>query len=478
MSIPLADAPASDLLDVFSSYDGGAIFRGLTEGIDGKPPVLGRIGWIFTAFGALFALWGFVLRTQGSGGEGKMGEIAKTWIVIAFMVGGPFLMRAAMEGADGVYASSAGGPRNLSAACVKAAYAMPELSALFDLLRKDALAQGGSPPNPAAQRRRGLIDGANDGSVLGYIEAFGVAVWDTASDYASQAGQTWSGLVRMAALATGFGSAMLKCLLIALTILPLYLLLLAAAAIVWFMEQLRFFLAVSGTMMLPLFTGMFSLPAGHYNRQAAQSYVMHMVSIALWPFAWAIGHTGTIALYNALISLIAGTSRVPDMVGVLQWSSITAAGPSEAQLGAMDAALGNWFMGNMAALLSILVGGVGFVIWVAVVSIMGPVFLHKLLATGALFMTQAAGSTGRHAAAAGRLALHAVQATGMGGVPGFLAHGPVAGERLSAAIPSEAVPLVGSAPSGFGGGGRGAAASMAGAAGFVDDSDRKGAHGM
>ena len=79
------------------------------------------------------------------------------------------------------------------------------------------------------------------------------------------------------------------------------------------MEQLRYFLAVSGTMMLPLFTGMFSLPAGHPNRQAAQGYVMHMVSIALWPVAWAIGHTGTIALYNALISLIAGTSRVPDM---------------------------------------------------------------------------------------------------------------------------------------------------------------------
>jgi hypothetical protein len=120
-------------------------------------------------------------------------------------------------------------------------------------------------------------------------------------------------MVRVAALATGLGSAMLKCLLIALTLLPLYLLLLLSAAIVWFMVQLRFFLAVSGTMMLPLFVGMFSLPEGHFNRQAAQSYVMHMVSLALWPVAWAIGHTGTIALYNALVSLVAGTSRVPDL---------------------------------------------------------------------------------------------------------------------------------------------------------------------
>ena len=34
----------------------------------------------------------------------------------------------------------------------------------------------------------------------------------------------------------------------------------------------------------------------------------------------------------------------------------------------MEAALGNWFMGNLTALLSILVGGLGFVLWVAIVS--------------------------------------------------------------------------------------------------------------
>jgi hypothetical protein len=473
LSLPLADAPVSDLLDVFSSYDGGVLFRGLTEGIGGQPAVLGRIGWIFTGFGALFALWGFVLRTQGANGEGKMGEIAKTWVVIAFMVGGPLLMRAAMQGADAVYDASAGGPRNLTAACVKAAYAMPELTALFDLLRRDALSQGGAAKDGAGQRRRALIEGANDGSVLGYLEAFGAAVWDTASDYASEAGRTWTGVVRMAALATGFGSAMLKCLLIVLTILPVYLLLLAAAAVIWFMEQLRYFFAVSGTMMLPLFTGMFSLPAGHPNRQAAQGYVMNMVSIALWPVAWAIGHTGTIALYNALVSLIAGTSRVPDIAGVLSWGSITAAGPTEAQLGAMEAALGNWFMGNVAALLAILVGGIGFGLWVASVCILGPVFLHKLLAAGALFVTQAAGSAGRQGAAAGRLAAHAFQAAAIGGGPGLLTQGPVAGERLIGAHAAEAATFAGE-PSRPGAPGRGAA-SMADAARTVDDSGGKGA---
>jgi hypothetical protein len=464
MNLPLADAaPVSDLLDVFNAYDGSVIFRGLTQGVGGQPPVLGAIGWIFTGFGALFVLWGFVLRTRGSGGEGKMGEIAKTWIVIALMVGGPFLMRASMECADSIYASSPGGPQNLTAACVKAAYAMPELTALFDILRKEALVQGGAQ-DPGAQKRAALISSANDGSVMGYLEAFGVAVWDTASADATGAAQTWNGMVRMAAMATGFGSAMLKCLLIAATIIPLYLLLLGAAAIVWFMVQLRFFLAVSGTMMLPLFTGMFSLPDGHPNRQAAQNYVMHMISIALWPVAWAIGHTGTIALYDALISLIAGTSRVPDMVGILQWSSITAAAPTEAQLQTIESALSNWFMGNVAALLSILVGGLGFVLWVVIVTVLGPVFLHKLLVTGALFVSQAAGSVGRQAVGAGRLAFNAAQAMGPGGL-GLLAQGPGPGERLSGSRASDAVPMTNMAYSGRS---HGAHASMAAAAQRVD----------
>jgi hypothetical protein len=258
---------------------------------------------------------------------------------------------------------------------------------------------------------------------------------------------------------------MLKCLLIALTIVPLYLMLLLSAAIVWFMEQLRFFLAVSGTMMLPLFVGMFSLPEGHFSRQAAQSYVMHMVSLALWPVAWAIGHTGTIALYNALVSLIAGTSRVPDLVGVLQWDAIAAGAPTEAQLQAAEAALGNWFMGNLAALLSVLVGGLGFLLWVVVVSVLGPAFLHKMLATGALFMTQAAGQAAAQSAAAGRLALSLAQHAG---AP-FPGAGSRAGERLSGAVPVAATWFAGDGAS------RGhAASSMEDAARRVDVSDGKG----
>lgn len=468
-------APATDLLDVFSSYDGSVVFRGLTEGTGGQPAVLGAVGWIFTGFGALFALWGFVLRAQRCGGEGKMGEIAKTWIVIALMIGGPFLMRVAMQGADSVYESSPGGPQNLTAACIKAAYAMPELNRLFDVLRKNALAQGSATQGQGSQQRQALINSANDGSVLGYLEAFGVAVWDTAADYGSGAAQTWNGMVRMVALAAGMGSAMLKCLLIALTIIPLYLLLLAAAAIVWFMGQLRFFLAVSGTMMLPLFIGMFSLPEGHFNRQAAQSYVMHMVSIALWPVAWAIGHTGTISLYNALISLIAGTSRVPDIVGALQWTSVTSGALSAAQVQATEAALGNWFMGNLTALLSILVGGIGFFLWVVIVSILGPAFLHKLLASGAIFMAQAAGTVGRQAVASGRLALSAAQAAGIGGGPGMFTTGPGAGERLAGARPADAVPFGGAAYPGPAGSHSGASASMGNAARLVDDSVGKSA---
>ncbi len=462
--------PVSDLLDVFNAYDGGVIFRGLTDGTGGEPAVLGRIGWIFTGFGALFTLWGFILRAQRSGGEGKLGEIAKTWIVIALIVGGPFLMRTAMEGADAVYESSTGGPRNLTAVCVKAAYAMPELSQLFDVLRRGALSQPPAQRTPGSLRRETLIDGANDGSVLGYLEAYGVAVWDTASDYASSAETSWNGIVRLATMGVGLGSAMLKCMLIAVTVVPLYLLLLCAAAIVWFMEQLRYFLAVSGTMMLPLFTGMFSLPEGNFARQAAQGYVMNMVSLALWPVAWAIGHSGTIALYDALVSLIAGTSRVPEMAVILQWGSIASRAPSEAQLRVVETALGNWFMGNVAALLSILVGGIGFFLWVATVSILGPVFLHRLLSTGAHFMSQAAGVAGRQSLGAGRLALNLAQGAGFTGGAGLFAAGAAAGERLAGARAADAVLLSVPLNPGFPPGAAEGGSSMGSAASRVDES--------
>jgi hypothetical protein len=479
LSLPLADAaPVSDLLDVFSTYGGNVIFSGLTEGIGGQPPILGMIGWIFTSFGALLVLWGFILRTRGAGGEGKMAEIARTWIVIGFMLGGPLLMRAAMEAADGVYESTIGGPRNLTTACVKAAYAMPELTSLFDALKREALAQGSAQPAPAPQQGAALVNDANDGSVLGYLDAFMIALGDTESGLVSGAMQTWSGMVHLAALASGYGSAMLKCLLIVLTMGPLYLLLLASAAIVWFMGQLRFFLAVSGTMMLPLFIGMFSLPAGHPNRQAAQGYVMNMVSLALWPVAWSIGHTGTIALYNALISLIAGTSRVPAIVDVLQWSSITASAPSEAQVRAAEVALGNWFMGNLTGLLSILVGGLGFVLWVLVVSILGPVFLHKLLTAGALFMSQAAASTGRQGLVAGKLAMDFARGDRAGGALGMLSAGPRGGELLTRTLPGSTgihADLAGREPVD---GGAGPGATMGDAARRVDDSDGKAAPGV
>lgn len=461
----IADLPAAaDLLDVFNAYDGGVIFRGLTQGVGGQPPVLGRIGWIFTGFGALLVLWGFALRAQRPSGGSKLGEIARTWVVIGFMVGGPFLMRSAMQAADAVYEDAVGGPRNLTVVCVKAAYAMPELNALFDVLRRGALS-GGAAPRPSAGRQA-LIDSANDGSVLGYLEALGVAVYDTAADDAAGIASSWNAMVRMAAMAAGMGSAMLKCLAIALTVLPLYLMLLLAAAIVWFMEQLRYFLAVTGAMMLPLFVGMFSLPEGHFSRQAANAYVMNMVSLALWPVAWAVGHTGTVALYDALISLVAGTSRVPEIATLLEWNAAASGAPTEAQLRATEAALGNWFMGNLSGLLSILVGGLGFLVWVVVVSVLGPVFLHKLLASGAVFMTQALSATGVQTLAAARAGLGLAQSAGLG----LPTAGPRAGERLTGASPVQADLLLhgshrGAPPAG--------AASMASAADRVDDSDGK-----
>jgi hypothetical protein len=455
--------PASDLLEVFSTYDGSTLFRGLVQGVSGQPPVLGRLGWLFTGLGAAMVLWGFVLRSGRSQGHGKLDEIARTWLVVAAILAAPLFLRSSMQAADTLYVEAVGGPGALTSACVKAAYAMPELTLLFDALR----ASGG---RQAPASSGDLVSQVNDGSALGYLEAFGAALWDTGRDYASAAGQTWNGVVRMATLATGFGAAMLKCLLILLTVGPLYLLLLLSATLIWFMQQLRFFLAVTGSMMMPLFIGLYALPEGHPSRQAAHAYVMHMVSVALWPVAWAVGHTGTIALYDALIALVAGTSRVPDMATFLSWDALGAQSPSPAQLASLQGALGTWFNGNVASLLAILVGALGFAAWVAAVSIMGPVVLHRSLTGGAHYFADLAGMSGRATGAVLRTAGGAAYPLIAG--PALSAAQPAAGERLASARGVDALAVTGGEPH------RPAGSTMAEAAKGVDVSGGKAPRGL
>jgi hypothetical protein len=117
------------------------------------------------------------------------------------------------------------------------------------------------------------------------------------------------------------------------------------------------------------------------------------------------------------------------------------------------------------------VGGLGFVMWVVIVSILGPAFLHKLLATGAMFMTQAASSAGRQAAVAGKLAMNVAQGAGLGGASSLLQSGPGPGERLTAARPAEAWAFTGTG--GARADGTGSAASMHEAARSVDVSGGK-----
>jgi hypothetical protein len=153
----LADAaPASDLLDVFNSYDGSVLFRGLTEGV-GRPALRPRDDRLdlHADSGPVRAL-GICAQVPALGRGGKMEEIAKTWIVIAFMMGGPLLMRAAMQGADSVYASSVGGPpepdRRLRQGRVRDARADP---ALRRPEAQERSPQGGQQQDNPGQQRAG-----------------------------------------------------------------------------------------------------------------------------------------------------------------------------------------------------------------------------------------------------------------------------------------------------------------------------------
>ena len=398
--------PTQNLIDVFSSYDGATVFSGLTSS-DGSGGVLGRVGWIFTSAGAAFILWGFVLRSGRSESGQRLSEVARTIALFGALVGGPFLMRASMQAADRFYGDTMGGPRALALACAKAAYAMPELSRLFGSVPGPA---GGAP---SAATDQAAISSLNDGTVTGYIEAFGAAFQQSAAGYTQTVKGSLSEVFRSVSIAAGFGSAMLKCLILSVTLIPVYLLFLVSSGVIWFMEQLRYFLAVVGTMMLPLFVGMASFPGGHSGRQTAQAYFMNLVSLSLWPMAWALGHTGSIILYDALISLVAGTSQTPALFTTLQWSAVSSHSAwSLDQLRAGESALGAWFMGGVASLLALVVGAAGFALWILGVSVAGPFILHRVLSSGTHFFMDALQVTGRQSLSVGRMALAAAPPLG------------------------------------------------------------------
>ncbi len=411
----------TNLIEVFSHYSGDVIFQGLLAGPNGAAGALGNVGWIFTSFGVVFLLWGFVLRAQAAGAGDRMGEIAKTWVLFGAILGGPFMMQTAMERADTLYATTIGGPAALAAACVKAAYGLPDpLGLLGQASAAPAAATASTPAGSSVgQAVEGLVAGS----------------WKAGLGVVGLVGDTMRlGSVMTAAFSTAFRAGALV-----LTFIPVFFLMLASSAIIWFMDQLRFFMAIVGTMMLPLFMGMLSLPAGHPNRQAAHAYIMNLVSVALWPVAWTLGHTGTIVLFDALISLLAGTCRLPALSQFLQWSAVSSStAATAAQVQAGDVGLSSLLEGSLSSMLALDVGAIGFALWVFSVSIAGPVLLHRCLTTGALFMSQALATTGQYARQGISLAAPVVFPTGR---PTLASRSSAEGKQSSQTPPAD--PLAG-----------------------------------
>ena len=196
-------SPVSSLIDVFSRNDGSAIFGGLVSGTSGSAGALAKVGWIFTAFGAAFVLWGFVLRAEHVSSDDRVGEIAKTWIIFGLMMGAPFLMRASMESADGVYSSAIGGPDALALACVKAAYALPN-----PLVLSDGKITSGAPP--VATTGVPASGSTSDGSIYGFLVAQVYSQLDSAFAEAEQVKGVFGTLEQLCSLGSGFFAAIAR----------------------------------------------------------------------------------------------------------------------------------------------------------------------------------------------------------------------------------------------------------------------------
>jgi hypothetical protein len=456
-------AAVPNVLSGFNTYSAPLLFRGLTESIDGRPPALSILGWLFLAAGLWFVLIGDTMRIKGKDSNESFDERIKTWILVVLIFGCSQLMAVAAGFGDAVLRETGlGTPTGLATGMITTAYSMPELTTMFDMIEasnSQTQARQSDKKNRSAQQDKEIMD-ALDGSAWGYVSAFGRAMLQTGANGAREvidkADDTVSAVLHALTLFEGFCAAMVKILAIFCCMIIVTPALLIASAVMWFMEQLRYFFIVAGTVMLPLFVGAFSLPPGHFFRNTAQNYVMNLISIALWPIAWAIGHSGTMALFNSWTGLIAGTTTAGNVLKayLVAKESLQNPGLSAADIQHMyHNVMADWMAGNFLHLLAIPLGAIGLSIWMIWVTVYAPKLLHGMLTTGAQFMTEAAKGVGSTTAQVAGSAAQ-IAATVMSGG---------AAAALAPAVSAAGGALSGAASGGIGGALSGAASSFGGA---------------
>ncbi|MDZ4816782.1 MAG: hypothetical protein SGI71_11000 [Verrucomicrobiota bacterium] len=153
------------------------------------------------------------------------------------------------------------------------------------------------------------------------------------------------------------------------------------------LETIRTFLFLAGASILPVFIA--GLGSKTYRSQSL-TYILGLVGIACWPLGWAIGHVGTVVLFDWAVewsASLGGPLTLLQKMG--QGTEITKVEGMQS-LAAYIASLGG---GWMTYLVWLIIPWIIVAIWILLVTISGPLIVQKVVAGGAQFFSPLAAGT-------------------------------------------------------------------------------------
>jgi hypothetical protein len=317
----------------------------------------------------------------------------KTILVFGFMItSGWWLTGFAVVG-DGIGdVMGVGSPIDTTNRCFITAYSLPDF---IDLKTTAA------PSGPGLTTAGPAVAKADDGTTMGTVKAFFAALGETAVWYGKAIRDTALNIANMAVLASQLLSTALKFLVLIPCLMVVYLALIMGGLIAWAMDALRYFLLVLGSALLPIAVACYRCNS---LRNQGNNYCLHMVGLCLWPMGWALGNIGTVALFDAWVGLMSGSSTTSywaKWAQAMNSSQVYTSGmtfKTAANAAATSAQMWQMFTNfSTYEIVVFVVGACGLFIWILTATLMTPILIHKLVTAGSAFysgLAQGSGQTG------------------------------------------------------------------------------------
>lgn len=174
----------------------------------------------------------------------------------------------------------------------------------------------------------------------------------------------------------------------------IYLLLHLCALFMVCVETIRYFLIRCGALILPIFIA--GLMTKNFRAQSI-TYIFSLVGILCWPIGWALGHIGTVALYDSILQIINGSLTTDSQMASNVIEELSTVENPFVHVSIVASWIAVATVGNLLCLLGMFLG---IVLWVLLVTLSAPFLIQRCVSSGAQFFTGLAGGTAQGVARA------------------------------------------------------------------------------